>query len=187
MNKEKVYLLNGNGYGYGDGNGYGNGNGDGNGDGNGYGYGYGNGDGNGYGYGIYYAKIFGEMFEISGKIENSLCKNLPEHLFDKIDKAFLQEVDNLEALRELREKIGLEKYLSLFDAKIVDEDNDAQGNLMRLFKYDEKGNKVILLECICPSTNRMYHLYPPNQKAKNVFEAKASTFGENEFKPLIET
>jgi hypothetical protein len=44
-------------------------------------------------------------------------------------------------------------------------------------EFDEQGEKVILLEVICPSTNRVYHLYPPNQNAKTCFEAKASTFG----------
>jgi hypothetical protein len=87
-------------------------------------------------------------------------------------------VDNLESLRSLREKIGLEKYLGLFDSKVIDEQIDHQGHKMRLHRYDEKGTKVILLEVICPSTGRMYHIYPPNQKAKDCFEAKKSTFGD---------
>jgi hypothetical protein len=166
MNQTKnVLLLKYNGYGNGDG--YGDGNGNGNGD--GYGDGYGN--------GIYKAKIFGEWFEISGEIENSLCVNLPEHLYNEIDKNFLHKVTNLESLRSLREKIGLDKYISLFEAKVINEETDNQGNQMKLYKYDEKGTKVILLEVICPSTKRMYHLYPPNQKAITCFEAKASTFG----------
>jgi hypothetical protein len=104
---------------------------------------------------------------------------LPEYLYGKIDKAFLQQVDNLECLRSLREKIGLEKYISLFDAKVINEEVDNQGNQMKLYKYDEKGTNVVMLEVICPSTGRMYHLYPPNQKAKTCFEAKASTFGKS--------
>jgi hypothetical protein len=163
MNQTKnVLLLKYNGYGDGDGNG------------NGYGYGYGDGDGNGNG--IYKAKIFGEWFEISGEIENSLCVNLPEHLYNEIDKNFLHKVTNLESLRSLREKIGLDKCISLFDAKVINEETDNQGNKMRLFKYDEKGTKVILLEVICPSTKRVYHLYPPNQRAVTCAEAKQSTF-----------
>jgi hypothetical protein len=181
---------NGNGNGYGDGNGYGNGygygdgngNGDGYGNGNGYGYGYGdgNGDGDGYGYGngngIYKIKMFGEWFECSGEIENSLCYNLPSQLHDKIDKAFISKVNNLESLRALREKIGLERYIQLLDAKMICEEVDNQGHKMKLYQYNEQEEKVIILEVVCPSTNRIYHLYPPNQKAKNCFEAKASTF-----------
>lgn len=167
MNKEKVYLLkhNGDGDGYGDGGGY------------------------GYGNGVYLYKLFGEWFEVSGTIENSLCVNLPEHLYHVIDKSFLHKVDNLENLRALREKIGLKKYLSLFNAKIVNEETDNQGNKMKLYKYDEKGADVILLEVLCPSTMRMYHLYPPNQKSKTCFEAKASTFGMqlSEFSPFSES
>ena len=179
----------GSGYGSGSGDGYGSGSGSGDGDvdgygygnGNGYGYGYGNGNGYGNGYGVYLAKLWGEWFEVSGAIENSLCLNIPEHHYDKITKEFVQKVDNLENLRILREKIGLEKYISLFGAKTIHEDIDNQGNKMKLYKYDEKGDKVIMLEVICPSTDRMYHLYPPNQKAKTCLEAKNSTFDN---KPL---
>ena len=45
-----------------------------------------------------------------------------------------------------------------------------------LYKYYEKGESVIVLEVVCPSTQRLYHLYPPNQKAKTCLEAKESTF-----------
>jgi hypothetical protein len=181
--------------GYGDGNGYGNGDGDGDGYGYGYGDGYGNGDGNGNGYGngdgdgygngdgdgngIYRVKLWGEWFEVFGKIENSLCINLPPHLYSKIDREFLQQVDNLECLRLLREKIGLEKYLSLYDAKVINEEVDNQGNLMRLYEFVEQGERVIMYEGVCPSTGRLYHMFPPNQKAKTCFEAKASTFGKS--------
>ena len=110
-------------------------------------------------------------------------------MYNKIDKEFVQRVTNLESLRSLREKIGLERYISLFDAKVINTEVDYQGNEMNLYQYDEKGSKVILLEVVCPSTKRMYHLYPPNQKAKTCFEAKASTFGMtiNEFQPFSES
>ena len=166
----------GSGSGDGSGDGYGSGSGSGYGSGDGYGYGYGYGSGYGSGSGSYLAKIWEEWFEISGTIENSLCLNIPEHHYDKIDKLFAQKVDNLENLRILREKIGLERYISLFDAKIIHEEVDNQGNKMKLYKYDEKGQEVVMLEVICPSTNRMYHLYPPKQKSKTCIEAKESTF-----------
>ena len=107
---------------------------------------------------------------------NSLCYLLPESLLFNVNKEFIQRVSNLEALRVIRDKIGLKKYLSLFDAIPINKETDNQGNQMILYKYDEKGTDVILLEVICPSTGRIYHLYPPNQKAKTCFEAKASTF-----------
>lgn len=162
-----------------------NDNGDGFGDCNnncGYGYGSANPyhDGKDSGYantnGPYFIKIWNDWFEISGKIEDSLCRNISEYHYDKINKEFVQKITNLENLRILREKIGLEKYLSLFDAKVIHEEIDSQGNKMRLFKYNEKGEDVILLEVVCPSTKRVYHLYPPNLKAKTCTEAKKSTF-----------
>lgn len=131
---------------------------------------------------FYYAKIWGEWFEILNGIEDSLCLNIPEHHYNKIDKEFLQRVSNLESLRVLREKIGLEKYISLFDVKVINEETDHQGNKMKLYNYDEKGIKVTLLEVICPSTGRMYHLYPPDQGVKTCFDAKASTFGNKSLK-----
>ena len=63
-------------------------------------------------------------------------------------------------------------------SKIINEEIDQQGNKMRLFEYDEKGMKVILLEVVCPSTGRIYHLYPPNQNSKTCSEAKVSTFAD---------
>lgn len=126
--------------------------------------------------GIYYCKIWGDWFEISSSVENSLCSNIPEKHYDKITKEFVQKIDNLECLRELRDKIGLDRYIKLFDAKVIDEATDHQGNGMKLYRYKEKGKKVILLEVICPSTGRMYHLYPPKQKAKTCMQAKNSTF-----------
>ena len=137
--------------------------------------------GNGYGYGdgIYYAKIFGEWFEVSGEIENSLCKNLPEKHYDKIDKTFISKVTNLESLRSLREKIGIERYIELLGAKEINAETDLQGNEMKLYKCNEAGESSILLQVLCPSTKRMYHLYPPNQSAKTCMEAKRSTFGDN--------
>jgi hypothetical protein len=69
----------------------------------------GSGSGSGEGSGVYLAKIYNEWFEISGQIENSLCNNLPEHLFHFIDREFVKKVDNLESFRTLREKIGVDK------------------------------------------------------------------------------
>ena len=176
MKLKDVYLLNYDGSGSGDGSGDGYGDGYGSGSGSGDGYGSGSGDGYGDGSGSYYAKLFGEWFEISGEIENSICNNIPEHLYAKIDKDFITKVSNLESLRIIRDKIGMKKYISLLGAKIINEQTDHQGNQMKLYICSEIGEKAILLEVICPSTGRVYHLYPPNQKAKTCFEAKASTF-----------
>ncbi|MBU6392499.1 MAG: hypothetical protein KGQ83_09705 [Planctomycetes bacterium] len=55
---------------------------------------------------------------------------------------------------------------------------DHQGNRMRLFHCYEAGEASTLLEVVCPSTKRMYHLYPPDQSAVTCEKAKASTFGD---------
>jgi hypothetical protein len=36
--------------------------------------------------------------------------------------------------------------------------------------------KVQFIEVTCPSTKRVYNIYPPNQESTNVWDAKASTF-----------
>ena len=50
-----------------------------------------------------------------------------------------------------------------------------------------ENKKIKVLECVCPSTKRIYNIYPPNQDSDNVFIAKASTFGitEKECRELI--
>lgn len=147
---------------------------------NGYGYGYG--DSNGYGDGSYYIKKWGEWYEVGGELENSLCNNIHPGHYQYIDSSFIKKITNVECLRILRDKIGLGKYLELLQAKVINEEVDHQGNNMRLFKCDENGETSLLLEVVCPSTMRVFHLYPPNQKSKTCFEAKTSSF---EDKPVF--
>jgi hypothetical protein len=45
---------------------------------------------------------------------------------------------------------------------------------MKLMKFKFEGEDVQVLECVCPSTERVYNLYPPNQSSRNVWDAKAS-------------
>lgn len=124
----------------------------------------------------YCVKLWNEWFVVSGELENSLCYNIPERHYDKIDKAFIAKVSNLESLRVLRGKIGYQRYLDLLGAKCINEETDHQGNKMRLFSCSEVGEKALLLEVVCPSTDRVFHMYPVNQKAQTCFEAKGSTF-----------
>jgi len=139
--------------------------------------GNGNGNGDGNGDGINIINLWGEWFEVSGELENSLCNNIPEHLYDKVDKDFLLKVTNLESLRVLRDKIGMERYVKLLGAKVIDEAVDHQGNKMKLYVCSEVGEKAVLLEVVCPSTDRTFHLYPPDQSVKDCWAAKKSTFG----------
>jgi hypothetical protein len=86
------------------------------------------------------------------------------------------QVSNVESLRILRDKIGLQKYIELLGATIIHEEIDHQGNKMKLYSCSEIGEKVLLLEVVCPSTGRTFHLYPPDQNAKTCSKAKESTF-----------
>ncbi|MEM4625703.1 MAG: hypothetical protein QXJ28_03000 [Candidatus Pacearchaeota archaeon] len=64
------------------------------------------------------------------------------------------------------------------EPKIIDSGIDNQGNMMELIQfYDHKLNKKVkTLKVVCPSTQRIYYIYPPNQNVQDVWAAKASTF-----------
>jgi hypothetical protein len=99
----------------------------------------------------------------------------------KITKDVIMKETNAEKRRCLRDIVGPDKYFELLGGVIVvDKDIDDQGHEMVLYKSklkDDVINKYVqYLKVICPSTDREYILYPPNQVSKNVWEAKASTF-----------
>jgi len=116
---------------------------------------------------------------------------------DSITKDTIVSESNAEKRRCLREIIGAKKYYDLITdghgLDLLDEDTDKQGNLMRLYQTKKPDSllnkKVQFIECVCPSTMRVYNIYPPRQKSKNVWEAKADTFGktQKEFNPVFES
>ena len=83
--------------------------------------------------------------------------------------------------------LGAKKYYEVLFGEsniiLIDRDIDERGNEMSLFETKEKDDivkdKIQFMEVICPSTKRIYSLYPPNQKSINVWDAKASTFNNN--------
>jgi hypothetical protein len=98
-----------------------------------------------------------------------------------ITKDIILSETNAEKRRCLREIIGAEKYFELLGGvNIIDTDKDDCNNEMILYESKENdsiiNNKIQYLSVVDPSTGRKYILYPPNQKSKNVWEAKASTF-----------
>jgi hypothetical protein len=112
---------------------------------------------------------------------------VPEKLIEtpnKITKEDILAQDNAEVRRAFMEKLGGKKYYDvLTDGKglrKVHTDTDKQGNIMVLWETKEEDKiarkKVQFLECQCPSTGRVYNIYPPNQQSKDVWEAKRSTF-----------
>lgn len=115
---------------------------------------------------------------------------VPEKLImtpKEITKTDIQKwCDNAETRRAFIEVMGVHNYFNVLSdgtgLELVDEDKDGQGNIMKLYDFDFEGETVQVLEVVCPSTGRIYNLYPPSQNCKNVYEAKMDTFDK---KPLI--
>jgi hypothetical protein len=118
---------------------------------------------------------------------NGVC--VPERWIkqsETITKNEILEEVNAEKRRVLREILGAKKYYDIIsDGKgltLIDEDNDNQGYPMKLYETsindDLINKKVQFLEVTCPSTERVYNIYPPSQNCKNVWEAKADTFSK---------
>ena len=111
--------------------------------------------------------------------------NVPAKLIehpDKITKKDILSIENAEIRRCFMEKLGARKYYDIaFNGIIeIDSDIDDCGNKMYLYETKQEDDitnkKVQFLEVTCPSTKRVYNIFPPNQTSKNVWEAKASTF-----------
>ena len=99
----------------------------------------------------------------------------------EINKTDLEEVsDNAEMRRVYIEILGVTKYFKILSngrgLKVHDQDIDHQGYPMKLMSFDFEGESIQVLECTCPSTERVYNIYPPSQNVKNVWDAKADTF-----------
>lgn len=109
---------------------------------------------------------------------------------DEITQKDILEEDNAEVRRAMRERLGGVRYYELIGGgealTVIDEDTDDQGYPMTLFETRIKDEvidkKVQFIQVTCPSTERVYDIYPPNQESKNVWEAKASTFNAEKLK-----
>lgn len=103
---------------------------------------------------------------------------------DSLTKQDIVSTENAELRRCLMEILGAKRYYDILTdgngLELLDEDNDLQGNPMRLYSTknpdDITGNKIQFLEVVDPSTGRVYNIYPPGQNATNVWDAKAQTF-----------
>jgi hypothetical protein len=110
---------------------------------------------------------------------------------DKVTKEMLEEFNsNTEARRCCIEAMGVSNFFNVLgeNLAVIDEDIDAHGNPMKLMQFKFEDIMIQVLEVTCPSTKRVYNLYPPKD-TNNVFDAKASTFGltKETFKPVIES
>lgn len=110
--------------------------------------------------------------------------NVPEFWIlnkESISKKDIQNESNAEKRRCIREIIGAQRYYELLGGVVViDSDTDDQGNPMTLYQTKQEDDVIKIkpqfLEVMCPSTKRVYNLYPLRHDCKNVWEAKASTF-----------
>jgi hypothetical protein len=111
---------------------------------------------------------------------------------DKVTVDMLRPfAENAETRRCCIEAMGVFKYFSVIDPdglKVIDEGLDSFNYPMKLMFFKFENRTIQVLEVTCPSTGRVYNLYPP-KNCKNVYDAKASTFGltQEEFQPVIES
>jgi hypothetical protein len=101
-----------------------------------------------------------------------------------INKETIISESNAEKRRCLREMLGAREYYERAFGKdglvLLDQDTDDRGHIMKLYQTknedDVINKRVQFLEVICPSTLRVYNIYPPSQNATNVWAAKSDTF-----------
>lgn len=106
-----------------------------------------------------------------------------------VTKSDILSQDNAELRRCYMEVLGAKRYYDIVTdgqgLRKVDSGLDNQGNMMVLWETNKvdsiSGTHIQFLEVVCPSTGRIYNLYPP-RKCSTAKEAKGSTFAD---KPLI--
>lgn len=118
---------------------------------------------------------------------------VPRHWIENPETITAKELSdgykNAEMRRVLIDILGVKDFyhkLGVNELTVIDTDTDNQGNPMTLYSFpffwdtvrpDGKvtvGRKIQMLECVCPSSKRVYNIAPPNQECRNVWDAKAS-------------
>ena len=100
---------------------------------------------------------------------------------DQLTKNDIVNEKNAEKRRCLKEILGSKQYAELLDIVVIDEDIDAKGNPVKLYKtreVDDIINKHLYFANVtCPSTGREYFLSVPEMS--NVWDSVAYTFQMN--------
>ncbi len=101
-----------------------------------------------------------------------------------MDKGALTAADlitkNAERRRTYIEVIGPAEYFSKVGTsglKCIDTAVDKQGKEMKLHQYTYNSREVKVCELVCPSTDRVYFIFPTDQRTNDVWTAKASILG----------
>lgn len=106
----------------------------------------------------------------------------------EIRKEDIEHIRNAEVRRSFLEKLGAERFASLFDLQLVDSDIDLRGNRQSLYRSREidpvAKEHLQFAQVICPTTQRVYFLTVPPH-LQNVWEAVSWTFGKSpeEYQP----
>ena len=107
------------------------------------------------------------------------CKYLLEK--DSLTKTDIVNEKNAEKRRCLKEILGSKRYAELLNIEVIDEDIDAKGNPVKLYRtkeVDDIINKHLYFANVtCPSTGREYFLSVPEMD--NVWSAISYTFQMN--------
>ncbi len=107
---------------------------------------------------------------------------------ESINRDDIDSVRNAEVRRCFQEKLGTERFASLFDLEVIDQNVDYQGNPQYLYRsrdIDPIAREYLqFAKVICPTTYREYFLCVPPD-IKRVQEAVAWTFSkdEEEYRP----
>ena len=103
---------------------------------------------------------------------------------DSLTKNDIVGEKNAEKRRCLKEILGSKKYAELLNIEIIDQDIDAKGNPVKLYRtkeVDDIINKHLYFANVtCPSTGREYFLSVPEMD--NIWEAVGWTFQMNKEK-----
>jgi len=116
------------------------------------------------------------------KVYKAEGMEIPSKFYENPEQVTSKEIIKLdmEKRRLVLAIMGADHYFNALgsDKKLIDMQLDNQGNMMELYEIFDRFLKkdIKVLKVICPSTSRVYYLYPPDQDVTNVFDAKKSTF-----------
>jgi hypothetical protein len=96
---------------------------------------------------------------------------------------------NAERRRVMMERFGLDRFMRLAEAQVLDEDNDAGGQ-RRLLRIELAGDEALVcVSVICPSTHRQFMLrVPPSMTTCRQAVAWTAGFDDpDDYQPIRET
>ena len=99
----------------------------------------------------------------------------------KISANTVHACRNAEVVHRYIEIVGEAHYIKVSRAQVIDQYIDKAGNKVILYRMPICGRIFNQLKVVCPSTGRVYFIFPPDQRTKNAGKAWKSTF---DYKPI---